>query len=299
MDRLALAQISLEGLTVGDAFGQKFFGAPERVQQEIQQRKLPPAPWFLTDDSIMALGIFDILKEYGRINQDALAQKFAQNYRISPARGYGGMAHNILQEIGNGEDWRKVSSRVFDGSGSYGNGAAMRVAPLGAFFSADGYEKVAEQAALSAEVTHFHPEGQAGGIAAAIAAAYICRNKENLSGEEMMKTVIEYTPDSDTRSKIQKALALPLEYKTETAVSALGNGSLVSAQDTVPFCLWCTARHIDNFEEALWTTLSGLGDRDTTCAIVGGILSPAKGIESIPAEWLKRREALIGWEKNK
>jgi ADP-ribosylglycohydrolase len=69
----------------------------------------------------------------------------------------------------------------------------------------------------------------------------------------------------------------------------------VSAQDTVPFCLWCAAKHLDNYEEALWATVSGLGDRDTTCAIVGGIVACYTGAEGIPSNWLAAREPLPDW----
>jgi ADP-ribosylglycohydrolase len=48
----------------------------------------------------------------------------------------------------------------------------MRIAPLAAYFAEDGLEKVVEQAALSAAVTHAHPEGIAGAVAAAVAGAY-------------------------------------------------------------------------------------------------------------------------------
>jgi len=71
----------------------------------------------------------------------------------------------------------------------------------------------------------------------------------------------------------------------------VGNGSRVSAPDTVPFCLWCAAKHFDNYEEALWTTVSGLGDCDTTCAIMGGIVVMAAGRDSIPARWIASRDA--------
>ena len=71
----------------------------------------------------------------------------------------------------------------------------------------------------------------------------------------------------------------------------MGNGSRVLVADTVPFALWCAARHINNYEEALWATVSGLGDRDTTCAIVGGIVALAWE-NSVPEGWLKAREAL-------
>ncbi len=107
----------------------------------------------------------------------------------------------------------------------------------------------------------------------------------------MFRTVLDYTPDSLTRAYVQQAATLPLEYDVRTAVSALGNGTKMFSQDTVPFALWCAARHLGAFEEALWTTVSGLGDRDTTCAIVGGILACDPAVE-IPAGWLAAREDL-------
>ena len=72
----------------------------------------------------------------------------------------------------------------------------------------------------------------------------------------------------------------------------LGTGSKVTAADTVPFSLWCAARHLGDYEEALWTTVSGLGDRDTTCAIVGGIVALSCDPTVIPAAWFAAREPL-------
>ncbi len=63
----------------------------------------------------------------------------------------------------------------------------------------------------------------------------------------------------------------------------------------MPFALWCAAHHLDDYESALWATVSGLGDRDTTCAIVGGIVVSFVGAEGISELWLDRREALPDW----
>jgi ADP-ribosylglycohydrolase len=76
------------------------------------------------------------------------------------------------------------------------------------------------------------------------------------------------------------------------AAKELGSGSRVISEDTVPFSVWCAARHLDSYEEALWSTVSGLGDRDTTCAIVGGIVALSAGRGSIPSAWLETRERL-------
>ena len=61
---------------------------------------------------------------------------------------------------------------------------------------------------------------------------------------------------------------------------------MVTAQDTVPFALWSAACHLNEYEEALWATVSGLGDRDTTCAMVGGVVVMHTGVQSIPKEWM-------------
>jgi ADP-ribosylglycohydrolase len=76
----------------------------------------------------------------------------------------------------------------------------------------------------------------------------------------------------------------------------VGDGSLVSAQDTVPLCIWAAGRQLDDYEEALWQTVSVLGDMDTNCAIVGGIVAAHVGIGGIPARWLESRESIPSLE---
>jgi ADP-ribosylglycohydrolase len=281
--RLARARNSLQGLSVGDAFGECFFWFP------LEARALPPAPWRYTDDTAMALGIVEVLERFGAIDEDALAQVFARNYAAEPWRGYGSSAHQVLHAIGSGVAWRQASCSAFGGEGSMGNGSAMRVAPLGAYF-ADDFAVAAEQARLSAEVTHTHPEGLAGAIAAAVAAAWVARgNTKELTAPELLDVAIEYTPESATRAGLVEARALDLTSPVQKAAKLLGNGSRVIAQDTVPFALWCAARHIDDYKEALWSTVEAGGDRDTNCAIVGGIVATAS---PIPKHWLAARGPL-------
>lgn len=286
------ALLSLDGLSVGDAFGERFFLPPTVVMSVIEQRAMPRAPWGYTDDTEMALGIVQVLEEHGHIDQDALATVFGARYRENPYRGYGATAQEILQEIYAGMPWRRVSSQVFEGTGSKGNGGAMRVAPLGAYF-ADDLGRVVAEARASAEVTHFHPEGQAGAIAIAVAAAWASKwGQKHLPSRELFEVVLEHTPPGGTRRGLERARALSLETSPVAAAKELGSGSRVISEDTVPFSVWCAARHLGHYEEALWATVSGLGDRDTTCAIVGGIVALSAGRESIPAAWLDARERL-------
>ncbi|HZH14654.1 MAG TPA: ADP-ribosylglycohydrolase family protein [Archangium sp.] len=286
------ARLSLEGLSVGDAFGECFFVSPAVAQTMVEERVLPREPWRYTDDTEMALAIVRVLEEHGRINQDALARLFGQRYRRNPRRGYGATAHDILQKIHLGLPWREVSSEVFEGTGSLGNGGAMRVAPLGAWF-ADDLGRVVSEARASAEVTHFHPEGQAGAIAIAVAAAWAHRWQETRPpARQLFEAVLDHTPPGETRAGLEKAREWPLEATPTSAARTLGSGQRVISQDTVPFSVWCAARHLDSYEEALWSTVAGMGDRDTTCAIVGGIVALSAGRESIPRAWLSAREPL-------
>jgi ADP-ribosylglycohydrolase len=135
------ARLSFDGLSVGDAFGERLFGEPADALARMARREPAPGPWRYTDDTERALSIVAVLETYGRIGQDALAKGFAR--RMEDNRGY-----------------------------------------------------------------------------------------------------------------------------------------------------WIAAHRSAGSEEALWETVSGLGDRDTTCAIVGGIVAMKTGRASIPENWLARREAL-------
>lgn len=292
--RLSQAFNSLQGLSVGDAFGEKFFLHPDVAENIIASRAIPATPWYYTDDTQMSLSIYWVLREYGEIKQDELAKSFARRY--DEERGYGAGMQRLLLNIRDGGRWQDLSPNLFSGQGSYGNGGAMRVAPVGAFFAED-LDLVVEQARFTAEVTHFHNEAIAGAIAIAVAAAFACRLKSNklLSKTEFLDLILPYIPESEVAARVSRARDLRDEISISSAAAILGNGTKISAQDTVPFALWCAAQNLDNYEEALWFTVSGLGDRDTTCAIVGSIVALYAGVESIPDVWLSAREDLPKW----
>lgn len=289
------AREALEGLSVGDAFGQCFFQPAERSGAWLEQRRLPPRPWPYTDDTQMSLSIVEALSADAGIECDALARSLARHYDYD--RAYGPSMHRVLARIGEGEHWRDVASSSFGGTGSYGNGAAMRAAPVGAHFC-DDLDAAAEQATRSAQVTHLHPEGIAGAVATALAAAHACRFRQRgirPTHQEFLGAVIESLPTSEVRSKLGRAQGLERVSSLDYAVALLGNGSLISAQDTVPYALWCCAQSLDDYPAALWMAVSAGGDRDTLGAIVGGVVACFVGAQGIPASWLESREALPQW----
>jgi ADP-ribosylglycohydrolase len=295
-ERLRRARVALEGLSVGDALGGFFeFSNPSGLSHFVKTRKPPTGQWHFTDDTNMALSIYEMLRLHGEIEQDALALSFAQHY--DRLRGYGRSIHGWVPRVLSGQHWREAAALAFGGQGSFGNGGAMRVAPVGAYF-ADDLPAVVEQARRTSEITHAHPEGVAGAIAVAVAAAlasHFQSEGQRPSRAEFIEQVLPYVPESEVAQRIRQGMKLPASTTVQKAVEALGNGSRVTAQDTVPFVLWAAGEFLDTYPEAIWRTASGGGDVDTTCAMVGGIVASYVGLEGIPAEWIAAREPLPAW----
>lgn len=289
------AVTSLDGLSIGDAFGQSFFVSETGANRRIQRRETIPPRWPFTDDTMMSLSIVASLGLFGEIDSDWLASSFAEHYDY--ARGYGPAMHRLLRAIASGEPWREVSFRQFDGQGSLGNGSAMRAAPIGAYFAHD-MDVVIVNAERSSLVTHSHPDGVAGAIAVSVAAALATHSllgKHALDAETFLTEVAEYTPAGAVKTGIVSARELGTQASIHLAVKALGNGIGMTAADTVPFAIWNAAKSLNDFEAALWSTVAGLGDRDTTCAIVGGIVASSAPPHTVPQSWRQMRESLPDW----
>lgn len=291
---LERALLSLDGLSVGDAFGQMLSTCARSARGVIERGGLAPGPWWHTDDTQMAMAIVEELTDHGQIATDSLTHRFARRYQADSGRGYGKGARLQLEEIARGANWRETSMAAFNGRGSKGNGSAMRSAPLGAWF-ADSLGKVVSESYQSSVVTHTHAEGIAGSVAVSLAAAMAWNTRLSSLDDARQATweaVLEHTPTGETHEGLRKARLVPLEMSAENAARILGSGFLVTAPDTVPFAIWCAIRHLDNYCEALVNTLEDDGDCDTNCAIVGGVVALRVGLAGIPSEWLQSREPL-------
>jgi ADP-ribosylglycohydrolase len=197
-----------------------------------------------TDDTVLTLAVADaILKaaDYGT-SIAAFAEQF-------PDEDYGGM---FIQ-------WMLSSEKA--PYNSWGNGAAMRVSPVG--FAFDSADEVLGEARKSAEVTHDHPEGIKGAQATALA---IFRAR---SGESM----------ESIRAEIQDRFAYDLR-RTLDEIRPIYTYD-VSCQGTVPEAMIAFLESI-SFEDALRNAVSLGGDSDTLACITGGIAQAYYG--EIPGE---------------
>ncbi|HEX4611368.1 MAG TPA: ADP-ribosylglycohydrolase family protein, partial [Urbifossiella sp.] len=129
----------LLGLAIGDALGGMF----EAQSADAIRTRFPTAErlvaypqeeiWY-TDDTQMAIGVAEALVERGAVVEEVLCRAFVANY--VPSRGYGRGARAVLEAMEDGRDHLQVAEEYFPG-GSFGNGAAMRVAPVGLVFRDD------------------------------------------------------------------------------------------------------------------------------------------------------------------
>ncbi|MFC9685407.1 ADP-ribosylglycohydrolase family protein [Streptomyces sp. NPDC056948] len=287
--RLDRALASLRGLSVGDALGSQYF-VPVNYPL-LKRREVPSGPWQWTDDTEMAGSVVAVLAAHHRVDQDALARSFAEHHDFD--RGYGPAVNRLLRLVREGGDWRELAAALFNGQGSWGNGAAMRIAPLGAWYAGDP-EQATHQAEISAYTTHQHREAVVGAMAVAAAAAFAAAPGGPPGAGALLDGVIDLVPKSAVGAGLRRARDM-LDYGDPATVAAvLGCGRRTTAHDTVPFALWSAARSLGDYEQAFWTTAQVGGDVDTTCAIVGGVIAAGKA-GAPPAEWVGRTEPLPHW----
>ncbi|MGV9251034.1 ADP-ribosylglycohydrolase family protein [Streptomyces sp. NPDC003697] len=288
--RLERALAGLRGLAVADALGSRFLLSAHHPL--LRSRALPPGPWRWTDDTEMACSVVAVLAAHRRVDQDALARSLAEHHGAD--RGYGAGTAGLLERLRGGGDWRVLAPALFKGLGSWGSGAATRIAPLGAWY-ADDPEQATHQAEISAYPTHQHREAVVGAMAVAAAAALTASPDGPPDAGALLDGVIALVPaGSAVGAGLRRARDL-LDYADVATVAAvLGCGRRTSAHDTVPFALWSAARARGDYEDAFWTTAKAGGDVDTTCAIVGGVIA-SSGAGAPPEEWVRRAEPLPQW----
>jgi poly(ADP-ribose) glycohydrolase ARH3 len=261
-----------EGLTAADIFFQ--FGTPDVVVKNPTGE-----PLFYTDDTEMMVGVAETLAECGTIDEERLVRAFVENYHAE--RGYGRGARLIIERMGRGKDWRRLAETIFPG-GSYGNGAAMRVAPVGLLFG-DDLGAVWEQARLSALPTHTHPVGIEGAQVLAAAVALVVRS-ETFDRKALYRKLL----DRATTEEFRWHLSTAAKLRPGDLVSGLG--STLHAHRSVVTAIACFANTPADFESAVGLAI-GLGDdTDTVAAMTGALVGAFTGVAAIPPEQLAKLE---------
>lgn len=273
---------SILGSVIGDSWGARYEGSyhPVRVEDfDLVWGKY-------TDDSEMMKGVLEsICTNKGQFNGPDMANTFVRNF--DHTRGYGSGAVSVLMKIKDGAPWDKPAKEAFYGEGSLGNGAAMRICPVGLLYHND-QEKLIEITDQISMITHTHRLGRQGAILQACAVALAVesdpRNFEPHEFIEKLKKIPQkLSPVYQKKlDKIETYLNSP--PPTDRIVKELGVN--VTAPDSVPIAIYNFLNNSANFYEVLFSSIIGGGDTDTIACMSGAIAGAFLGIREIPKNWI-------------
>jgi len=273
----------LVGSAVGDALGSSSEGS------WVSEAKIERFSGRWTDDTHMMIGVAESLIANEGFDGSHMAHIFIKNYESEPWRGYASGPPRVLRWIKSGVAWNEASKRLFGGSGSYGNGAAMRVAPVGLFYY-DDLEQLRAVAYGQSQITHAHELGKEGALLQAYAVALATKADPSfgLDSSAFLKKLEAFTRNEVYKQKLERVWGLLGETSRLRVVRELGNG--IEAYNSVPTAIYSFLRNPDSFEECVLYALSLGGDTDTIGAMAGAISGTYHGVEAIPEEWKSKLE---------
>jgi poly(ADP-ribose) glycohydrolase ARH3 len=281
---------TLMGTFVGDALGMPVEGLSyEQIKDKysiinnMMDGRLKKGSY--TDDTQMLIGITESLINKNGFDGQDMAGKFVNNY--SPVRGYGKSAAKIIEELKTGVKWDEVSTLVFE-KGSYGNGAAMRAAPLSIFYH-KCLDDLIKYSRKAAEITHTHILGYQGAILINIA-IYQALAVNNLKSLESKIDFINFIKSAysfdhvyiKSLNTIIDLLQNPVDIKK--TINLLGVS--VKAHESVPTAIYAFLKNSDSFEKAVIYSVNLGGDTDTIGAMTGSLAGAFYGCSSISLKWL-------------
>jgi poly(ADP-ribose) glycohydrolase ARH3 len=273
------ARGALLGTFVGDALGMPFEGRPHgEVPEAVEMVAARRGRGTYTDDTQMMIALAESLIERARVDEQHLARAFAHAY--DPDRGYGGGTRQVLQLWAAGTPVAHAASQIFDGQGSRGNGAAMRIAPVAVVFC-DNSRLLAE-AASSARITHAHPVGIDGAVVQAAAIGAALRDEHILQAARAAAHTAEM---KDSLRDVGELLAG--QFDPAGVHARLGSSS--DARESVCAAIYAALAH-PGFEPAVRFAVRLGGDTDTVAAMTGAICAARYGAGSIPDRWLAALE---------
>ncbi|MFX0016117.1 MAG: ADP-ribosylglycohydrolase family protein [Promethearchaeota archaeon] len=272
---------SILGSVIGDSWGAKYEGS---FHETIRVEDFQMVGGRYTDDSEMMKGVLEsLLGNKGKFNGQDMADTFVRNF--DHTRGYGPGTISILMQIKDGNQWDIPAKEAFYGEGSLGNGAAMRIGPVGLLYHKD-LEKVKEIADKVSMITHFHTLGRQGAIlqsyAVALAVNSDPKNFEVLDFMEQLRTLQLSKVYQQKLERIETYLSSPPPI--DRIVSQLGVN--VTAPESVPSAIYHFLSNRTNFYEVLHSSIRCGGDTDTIACMSGAIAGAFLGERGIPKNWI-------------
>jgi poly(ADP-ribose) glycohydrolase ARH3 len=285
---------SLLGCAVGDVLGSAI--EMQSRQQILQQhpqlvREFLPSGRGLgfgcyTDDTEMTLALARSIIRSGGVDGADCAEACAAAF--TPERGYGRSAIQILSALKQGADWRSTGDLLFAG-GSFGNGAAMRIAPVGLLYGHLDYLLLFAKVKDAVWMTHTHAEAIDAALLQARAVGLLLQAIAPVCTEFVFDKLLGYIPESIMNKKLEQLRELLAEQaEADQVANTFGCG--VRSADSWPPALWAALRYKDDPEEAIVQAANLGGDTDTIAAMTGALVGALHGEQWIPRRWFEQLE---------
>ena len=279
------------GCFLGDAFGAGFEGMnPDRARFHMSKLSKKFSRSY-TDDTDMTLALAESIAQTGGVDAEDIAKRFSLHCDLT--RGYAIGTIKAVLALRAGLKWHQVARVVFN-EGSFGNGAAMRVSPVGLFYHHD-LEHLEGMAMKQASITHVHPLGQWGAVMQACSVGLVVKqsSKEPFRKEQMVTSLREILwrgPIEYVRAlnKIEEMFGQGKKLEAREVVQSLGNG--VEAHFSVPSACYIAITYSPDFCDAISAAISLGGDTDTIAGMVGAIVGAHVGEKGLPLEWIEQLE---------
>jgi poly(ADP-ribose) glycohydrolase ARH3 len=266
----------LIGTAIGDSLGARRAGSSEYVEVT----DLSPR---YTDDTAMTIAVAESLVEYKDFHYWHMAERILKKYEQEPWRRYGHTLSRVFRLMRNGKLGFGMIDRDIYPEGSYGNGAPMRVAPVGLMYF-DDPRMLRDIAYNCAAITHSHELGLEGSALQACSVALaVLADPRNVKITEYLGTLRMFAKPGPYQERLKTIIALLSEYPAKAEVVAkLGTGG--SSLESVPTAIYAFLS-TRNFKSAVIYSVSLGGDADTIGAMTGAIAGACYGIEGIPSQW--------------
>lgn len=289
-DREQIAAGALLGTFAGDAVGAAWEGSPSvdgRGAADRVERSLDRGELTYTDDTQLAFALAEHLCDEPTVDPQGLAEVFLEHHE--PWRGYGGGMIRLLDVWRSGTPVAEAATAVFP-EGSFGNGAAMRVAPVGILWSHDP-EQLDEVARRQASTTHVHRLGQAAAVLQARAVGMAAARGR--FGTEELEELAPVVSEPELQEPFEAVLDLAARWREGGGPTlrevARRAGNEVVGHRSVPAALWAAAVGED-LTSAVELAIGIGGDADTIAAMAGAVAGAVGTRRAVPDAWFERFE---------
>lgn len=313
---------ALLGVLVGDCCGAPFegrnVGANNLVNQLNDIMKSESDLLRFTDDTAMTKSTCRSLLKNKGLDPKHLAKEYSESFFREPRRGYGAAVQQVFSLLRSTQyqDPYGPAAKQFDGSGSFGNGAAMRCngIALFAFKNKLNDRQLLDLTENCSRITHSHIYGVHGAILLVSAIKYVLNvDYDDLNETEFIDCLIKtmsqledktndynYTNKLKTIKQVMEQISINGKDVTQREiVDMLGND--VSAQNSVPLAIYSFLRGISKFNDSYrydneflrtlhWAISCG-GDTDTIASMACGISGAYLGVDKINENLYKKCES--------